>query len=491
MDFKEAQYTAIISDLHLCEAEPVHPKYPLWKKYKTKEFFFDHKIDGFLKLIVREAGDNPIELVLNGDIFDFDSVTRYPEKPSFRVKAHEKKYGLKSTERKSLYKIDSILDDHPGFLEALREFLKNGNRIIFVIGNHDLELYWEAVQKRIIERITPDPERQEAIRFCEFFYISNSDTLVEHGHQYDPYCKVENPVFPFILRYNQVEIRIPFGNLATRYMINVMGFFNPYVESNFIMSAGEYVVFFLKYMARAQPLLIIDWLVGASQVLFRSVRDEFTAAFRDPLLVERRVAEIAAKSNATPRMVREMLNFSVPSASKSPWLLARELWLDRAFIFLLSIILVLQISLVVQQLTDISIYWTVIPLLLFAPFFIFYSRTVVSKVGQFKEPQERILSLASMVTGTERIVHGHTHILRHEVIGPIEHLNPGTWSPAFKDIHCKQVSENRAAVWITPGDEGRRKAQLLKFNEGDLEEFFKKNDSRSASIEEKETILAE
>ena len=50
-DFSKANYTAIISDLHLCEAEPVHPKYPLWKKFKTKEFFFDDEFDDFLKLI--------------------------------------------------------------------------------------------------------------------------------------------------------------------------------------------------------------------------------------------------------------------------------------------------------------------------------------------------------------------------------------------------------------------------------------------------------
>ena len=78
-------HTAIISDLHLCEAEPVNPRFPLWKKYKTKEFFYDHVIEDFLKHIESIAHGQPIELILNGDIFDFDSVVSTPENPPYNV----------------------------------------------------------------------------------------------------------------------------------------------------------------------------------------------------------------------------------------------------------------------------------------------------------------------------------------------------------------------------------------------------------------------
>ena len=428
------------------------------------------------------AEGKQVELVLNGDVFDFDSVCRTPPNPSFRVSQLEMTYGLKTEERKSAYKIDVIMEDHKEFAQGLTEFLKNGHRLVFIIGNHDLELHWEEVQKSIRRHIDPEQAYENQIRFCEFFYISNEDTLIEHGHQYDPYCKASNPVFPFILRYNRVEIKIPFGNLATRYMINAMGFFNPYVESNYIMSAKEYVGFFLKYIIRAQPFLIFSWLYGASLVLFNSVRDEFATVFRDPLLVERKVAEIADKSNAKPRMVRELMNLSVPSAAKRPWLLARELWLDRAFIFLLGLLIVLQVILIVKQLTDISLFWAVIPILIFAPFFIFYSRTVQSQVGSFKEPQERLLSLAAMVTGTQRIVHGHTHIVRHEHIGPIEHLNSGTWSPAFKNVNCTIAEDQKTAIWIyrENPDEPRR-AKVLQFKNMSLQKFFKAPKERPAS----------
>ena len=48
VDFSKATYTAIVSDLHLCEAEPESSKFPLWKKYKTREFFFDSQFRVFL-----------------------------------------------------------------------------------------------------------------------------------------------------------------------------------------------------------------------------------------------------------------------------------------------------------------------------------------------------------------------------------------------------------------------------------------------------------
>lgn len=80
-NFETAGFTAIVSDLHLCEEEPVHPKFPLWKKYKTRQFFFDDDFNNFLRSIVHKAQGESVELVLNGDIFDFDSCTSLPKNP--------------------------------------------------------------------------------------------------------------------------------------------------------------------------------------------------------------------------------------------------------------------------------------------------------------------------------------------------------------------------------------------------------------------------
>ncbi|MCB0386059.1 MAG: hypothetical protein KDD43_11760, partial [Bdellovibrionales bacterium] len=93
-DFTGAKYTAVVSDLHLCDEEPLHPRYPLWKKFKTRQFFFDGLFHEFLQFAVHRAKGEKVELVLNGDIFDFDSVCEVPEHPTYRVTWIEKRRGL-------------------------------------------------------------------------------------------------------------------------------------------------------------------------------------------------------------------------------------------------------------------------------------------------------------------------------------------------------------------------------------------------------------
>src|SRR5690606_20716143 len=126
------------------------------------------------------------------------------------------------------------------------------------------------------------------------------------------------PIHPFVLRYNRLEIKIPFGNLACRYMINAMGFFNPYTESNYIMTVKEYARFFFRYIARAQPLLILTWMRGATLTLLHTIRDRLRVPLKDPLVVEERIEEIAARANTKPRVVRELKELAVPSAASQP-----------------------------------------------------------------------------------------------------------------------------------------------------------------------------
>ena len=452
----------------------MNEKYPLWKKYKTRQFFFDDVFEEFLEHLHKKSGGEAVELVLNGDIFDFDSVTSKPEQPTYRISWAEKLTGLKPQEEKSAYKIKRILAHHEQWVRALREFLKKGHRVVFVIGNHDLELHWPLVQKEILAALELEDGTREQVRFVEWFYISNEDTLIEHGNQYDPYCLAEDPINPYILRFNRLEIKVPFGNLATRYLINRMGFFNPHADANFIMSAMEYVKFFFKYMLRAQPHLMFTWLFWSTVILVQSFFDRLLPSVKNPLTIEDRIERIAEKANATPRVVRELRELFVQPASSHPIVIARELWLDRAFAVLLVILLLIQIFLFINNVYEVSFFWTLVPFFLFLPFFIFYSKSINSQVHESKEPREKILVVSGMITGTHRVIYGHTHLVRHELIGPIEHLNSGTWSPAFLDVECNSKMDNKTYVWLAPRKSGGRKATLFRFERGEDILVYKK-----------------
>ncbi len=193
--------------MHLAEEQIIDPKRPLWKKFKTREFFFDESFSYFLDHIQKKAktkadelGISPeIELILNGDIFDFDSVTKLPvEPPAYSIHWMERRRGLFPEEAKSSFKMRSILADHPVFVEALRNFVLAGNRLIFTIGNHDIELFFPRVQKDLLDALDLPASHRQRVRICDWFYISNQDTLIEHGHQYDPYCMCQNPIHPMI-----------------------------------------------------------------------------------------------------------------------------------------------------------------------------------------------------------------------------------------------------------------------------------------------------
>lgn len=464
--FKYSQYTAIISDIHLTEEEPVNAKYPLWKKYKTRQFFFDDALSDFFHHIEEKAKGEKVELILNGDIFDFDSVLSIPEEPTFRVSWLERKRGLEPKSDKAKYKIKKILKDHHEFVKALAGFINRGNKVVFVMGNHDLELQFLDVQNEVREQLKLSPREQENVRFVEWFYISNQDTLIEHGNQYDPYCQCEDPVNPFVKGYNNIYLKLPFGNIACRYIMNGLGFFNPHTDNNYIMTMKDYIIIFLRYMVRAQPLLVLTWFGGAVLTLQRSVRDRIAAPLRNAFTIEDRIQNMAEKANAEARMIREMKELIVPPASSNPILIARELWLDRAFLILLAIMVIFYIFTVLNAAFGISLFWAFIPASLFLPFYLFYSRSVMSLVSSYKEPDDRILAMTAVITKVKRVVYGHTHRTRHEIIGAVEHLNSGTWSPAFEDVEYKKPIEQRSFVWLSPQEsskEGGRRAELLKF----------------------------
>ncbi len=466
LSFYQAQFTAVISDLHLCDAEPVNVKYPLWKKFKTRQFFFDDTFAAFLVHLKIKSGGEPIELILNGDIFDFDSVMTMPKDPPYRISLIERKRGLFPRAERSKHKIKTILKDHEVFVNALRNFVNEGNRVVFVMGNHDIELHFPEVRQEIIDQLRLSPEFRDQVRFCEWFYISNQDTLVEHGNQYDPYCVCDDPINPYIRGYSHVSLKLPFGNLACRYIMNGMGFFNPHVDSNYIMTMKKYVTNFFRYMVKAQPLLILDWFGGALLTLGHSFIYRLAEPIRNPLRIEDHVNEIAYKANAEPRMVRELKELFMPPAASNPFLLMRELWLDRAFIILIVFYLIFQVMSLIKSMINVSFYWAFIPLFAFLPFFLFYSKSITSLVSGYKEPDDRILAMASAITKVKRIVFGHTHIVRHEMIGSVEHLNPGCWSPAFLDIECTKPLDQRSFVWISPSLEGGRQSEVLRFVDG-------------------------
>lgn len=459
--------TLVVSDLHLTDAEPVDPGRPYWKVHKQRAFFVDADFDALLEhASVNVEPGTALELVLNGDVFDFDAVTALPDEAPEPIGLLARLRGLSSEEWMSVFKIDRIIADHGPWFESLATWLRRGHRAIFIVGNHDLELHWPSVQERIRARLALTPEQSARLVFSSWFYISGGDTFISHGHQYDHYCTTPTPIDPLVLARGRPRVRIPFGDLANRYMLNGMGYFNPHATSNFIMSAGEYVRFFFRYMVRTQPLLLWSWFWSAAVTLAVTLKEHWRPAMRDPLLVEEKVQAIAERAQATPSMVRRIAAVDVPSACTNPWQIIRELWLDRGFFFLGMVYVAFQLVLTVNFVWPISPWWTLVPLGLLFPVFLTYSFRVRPAV--FVEPlltPERA-DVLHRITGASHVVFGHTHEPERRVIGSVQYANGGFWSPAFTTPEATTRIGTQTFVWIRPCEAATRTLELWEWPPG-------------------------
>ncbi len=498
-------HTVVLSDLHLSEAQRPDPRRPHWMAYKLEKHFIDEDFARLLQHLTEQTAER-VELVLNGDIFDFDSVTQLPEDPEGPIDWLARLRGLGSEEWMSRFKMEVIIRDHPIWFDAIRRFLDGGHRVVFVFGNHDVELAWPSLQRLIRERLGVEPQHGHELAaepsalgehdargdggapgndhdantprdvatkqpggelvFCDWFYLSQDDTYISHGHQYDPNCVVKNPIDPLIEVRGRPRIRIPFGDLAGRYMLNGMGYFNPNAKDNYIMSGLQYVRFFLRYMLLTQPLLLWTWFWGALATLVLSLTEHWRPPMRDPLRIDEKVADVAARARVTPAMVRKLQAISVPSACSSPIRVMKVLWLDRGFLFLALMFLSWQLVLHINVALPISPLWVVAPMVALIPPYAIYAAQVKATV--FDQPllDERLAHLIAAITGARMVVFGHTHEPQNHQVGPVRYVNGGFWSAAFTDPECSERIGTQTFVWIRPGTHGDRSVSLCEWAPG-------------------------
>ncbi len=157
----------IISDLHLADGQPL------------LDGFGEAQQAALEGLIAATGSTGPlgnasdIELIINGDCFDFVVVPPYDLNGMIN----------NST---AMEKMKKIVTAHPHFFEALSHFIEQpGHHLTFITGNHDIELCFPEVCAYIAETIGVALEDRR-VYFCPTrFYLPLPDVYIEHGNQYD------------------------------------------------------------------------------------------------------------------------------------------------------------------------------------------------------------------------------------------------------------------------------------------------------------------
>ncbi|APR78018.1 Hypothetical protein A7982_03365 [Minicystis rosea] len=453
--FEGMRHTVAISDIHLCEIEPTDG---LWMRYRQAPFTPDRELAAMLDALRARVGKDKLSLVLNGDVFDFDA----PRVIDGRTVFHD----LPRTAEHALPALHGILDDHPEFVAALGRVLAEGHEVVFISGNHDVQLTLPEIREALAARLAdaagdgaPRASVLERIVFRAWFHETTDGILLEHGHQYDAYCSYRTPMAPF--GPDSKEIQPTMGSLCTRNLLSRMGFFNPHVDSSFMLSAFGYLAHWARYYLFSNRSLAFAYVAGAARTLAELVRRRF------PGNRARRRADVlaAARETQSPlvRVARHARLFAAPSEDRLS-LVLREFWVDRIALVAVTVALGLLLFFVAGG--PFVVGAAVVPAL-----FVTYE-IAVPKL-ELDETWRRVQQVARRVARVHRaraVVFGHTHKPEGSWENGVFHGNTGSWSPAYADLACTQpLSPERPLIWLrSEGD--RLEGGLVRWADGRFSE---------------------
>jgi UDP-2,3-diacylglucosamine pyrophosphatase LpxH len=442
----------IVSDLHLRGG---------WDNPTSGLYHFDEEFAEFLRHYRLQRGSTrPWTLVIGGDFIEFLYITDMPAagEPLLRGVAltdDERRYGLGSEAAKARWKLDVILrSSHPQLLIALARFIAEGNEIVVLRGNHDVEMFWPEVQEhfaRLIAEHHPaevsylDMKRMLAsrLRFVEWFFYVPGRLYVEHGCQYDPFCSFEyffDPVVP----ERPAEIEAAISELAIRYFTNQMKLVNAMAAEN-IKSVSQYVVWLFRANFSSLPAIfglyggmIRRVLAGsgphdvAAERAVRGVHEDRMRSF------EREAGLPEGTANEIDRLhVRPIMRDRLATIR----FLALDLWAAGFALVAAAVGVLAFASAKLGALAMLGAFGAV-GLLIYA------GSIRLAGVTQAHE-LEKVAARVASITGVANVVFGHSHRAgAWPLDAGVMYLNVGTWVPVGEKaffVYALLTGEERSA----------------------------------------------
>ena len=157
----------VISDLHLADGHAVLDGFGVDQQSALEGLLNAASTHGPLS----HAGD--IELIIDGDCFDFLTVPPYDSDGTTGAAL-------------AVEKLARITAAHRPFFQALRTFIAQPGRCVtFITGNHDIDLCFAEIRAGIYDAIGIEKDA-ETVHFCPTrSYRPLPDVYIEHGNAYD------------------------------------------------------------------------------------------------------------------------------------------------------------------------------------------------------------------------------------------------------------------------------------------------------------------
>lgn len=182
----------VVSDLHLCSGV----RLPGGSKNPLEEFFFDRLFSEFLSFHTTGPYVNmEVELILNGDIFDFLQVD------------HNGHYITMLTEKIELKKLERIVKGHSIFFNALNKFAQKPHcSITYIVGNHDQSMMWPKLRDYLGEVIGA------SVKYVDISYFFDG-IHIEHGHMYEALNRISPKKFFIKKNIPTPILNLPIGSV--------------------------------------------------------------------------------------------------------------------------------------------------------------------------------------------------------------------------------------------------------------------------------------
>lgn len=458
----------LISDVHLTELDV--PEEEGWWEYKSPAAAQDVELVSFLESLERRRPDALARttLICNGDTWDFDSVFSAPEGVEVPP------WGLPFTMEGSVWKMRRLVRDHHHFVRGLSRFLSRGNRVIFVMGNHDRELWFPEVQEVLTEAVVavaPVGTGEivaENLMFESWFVHEPGVLYAEHGQQYDTTCAYRDVLHPVAPgdRKTPPEIEMSFGSVIGRRILARLGTFNPFNDESFIMSFSGYIRHFFDYYW-PKHRLFRPYFAASFTTLFemRRRRKRALAKPKDTGPLYEAYAKDKGVDHGFIAMLRRL---SSPPLHDRLRQLMHELWLDRFFFFFVAIVALIAGIAAVETWTQALLLLAMLPLVTFVLRTMGRGSLALQERGRWGLVAEQIARQLAVPI----IAFGHSHRPeRRPLAGGGRYYNLGSWAPVLDADRESTLGRARRFLVVRPIADRRIYVAFERWADGESTPF--------------------
>jgi UDP-2,3-diacylglucosamine pyrophosphatase LpxH len=377
-------------------------------------------------------------IVIAGDFIDFIGMTVAPgptEVMETSLTAEEEQHGLGSACDHARVKLRRVAIRHADVFAALAAFVADGHALTLIHGNHDIELYWEAVQHDfraiLLEHardIGAELDREAFLARIEFnpwFFYRDGVAYIEHGHQYDPFCATDHIMAP-LSPADPRRVARAYCDTLLRFVVRPTGM-NEHGHEH--VGLAYYIGLGARFGVSGTINLVLRFAraVGELFRLRRAYVSEAAAILRTEH--EERVAKLGEATRIGVDRLRALLLLQAPPLGKSIRGILAGVLLDRLALAVATAILCVALS--IYGAFHGHALWGLIGVLL-----------VWSLLNRWLSRQRNVDPAATLVERAAHlarlfpaafVVMGHTHVPLKVAAGDATYINVGAWAEAESD----------------------------------------------------------